>query len=233
MRILIVDQCSGRKSYPEDSAVCDAETIDGTTRSSLLDRPDLPGIEARDLYTGRQQRHVTEAVRVLRAAEYDVDRVFVSAGFGVVDEATRLPPYDVTFSGMTRQEIDDRSRRLGITDDVVDLVSATLPYDIVFLPLGADYYRALDFDSLIDASPASTTLVMFNQESLAAEQPTVVSIPARTEQAKEYGEITVALKGEYLRRFARQAAGSPPSSPEEIVEYCQSDPTVQSGLDSR
>lgn len=233
MRILIVDQCSGQKSYPKESTVCDIETIDASTLSSLLDRPDLPGIEARDLYTGRQQQHVSEAVRVLRAADFEVNRVFISAGFGVVDEDTRLPPYDVTFKEMGRKEINDRSRHLGIPDDVFEFVSANPPYDIVFLPLGADYYQALDLDRLIGGCPSSTTLVLFNQESVAAKTPNVISIPARTEQAKEYGEITVALKGEYLRRFARRATNSPPSSPEEIVEYCQSDPTMQSGLDSR
>lgn len=232
MRILVVDQCSGKKAYPDDSSVCDIEIIDENSLADLLDRPDLPGIEARDLYAGRQQKHVSEAVRSLHAADFDVDRVFISAGFGVVEEDTRLPPYDVTFKQMNHEEITARSRQLGISDDVIEFVTRTPPYDIVFLPLGADYYRALDLDRLISACHDSTTVVLFNQESLAEEHPNVVSIPARTKEAKEYGEITVALKGEYLRRFARQAVTSPPSTPEEIVEFCQADPTVQSGLDS-
>lgn len=232
MRILVVDQCSGKKAYPDDSSVCDIETIDENSLADLLDRPNLHGIEARDLYTGRQQQHVSEAIRILRAADVDVDQVFISAGFGVVAEDTRLPPYDVTFNQMNQEEKTARSRQLGISNDVIEFTAATPPYDIAFFTLGADYYSALDLDRLISACHDSTTFVLFNQESLAEEHPNVVSIPARTKEAKEYGEITVALKGEYLRRFARQAVKSPPSTTEEIIEFCQADPTVQSGLDS-
>jgi hypothetical protein len=232
MRILVVDQCSRDKAYPDDSSVCDIEMIDEHSLGDLLDRPVLPGIEARDLYTGRQQRHVSKAIRILRTADIGVDRVFVSAGFGVVEEDTRLPPYDVTFKEMNQEEIAARSRQLGISNDVIEFLTEAPPYDIVFLPLGADYYSALDIDRLIAARHHLTTLVLFNRGSLAEEHPNVVSIPARTKEAKEYGEITIALKGEYLRRFARQAVKSQPSTPQGIVEYCQADPTVQSGLDN-
>lgn len=233
MRILIIDQCSGKKAYPDDSSVCDMKTIDENSIADLLDRPDLHGIEARDLYTGRQQQYVSEANRVLRAADVDVDRVFISAGFGVVEEDERIPPYDVTFKEMNQEDIAARSRRLGISDNIIEFLTGKPPYDIVFLPLGTDYYSALDLDRIISTRPDSTIVVLFNQESLAEKHPNVVSIPARTKEAREYGEITVALKGGYLRRFARQAVKSPPLTPEEIVEYCQSEPTVQSGLDSR
>lgn len=232
MRILIVDQCSGRKAYPDHSSVCDIETIDENPLSNLLDRSDLPGIEARDLYTGRQQQHVSEAVRILQSADFDVDRVFLSAGFGVVEDDKRIPPYEATFKGMSQEEVASRSRRLGISDEVTEFVTATPAYQIVFLLLGTDYYSAIDLDRLISASHNSTSIVLFNQETMAEKHSNVVSIPARTKEAKEYGEITIALKGEYLRRFANQAVKSPPSTLEDIVEYCQSNSTVQSGLDS-
>lgn len=231
MRFLIIDQCSGSKDVPGGIDEFDANEIDSVSRSEILAREGVPAIPARKLYDGRQQRYIDSAVDQLRQAGDTVDRYYVSAGFGVVDERTELPPYNVTFADMTSSEIDDRASELGIADDIVELVSATDPYELVVFALGADYYRACDIARVLDVLPETTTGVVFNREEDASERANVVSVPARTEQADEYGSIVVALKGVYLTHFAgHRNAGTVPATPEEINQLFLTDPMEQTGL---
>jgi hypothetical protein len=229
MDILIVDQCSGDKSYPEQFRPFTEEQVDSQGLETLRRKERVPKRKARDLYTGRQQQFITEAVERLRSTGDSVDRYFISAGFGVVEEMEVLPPYDVTFTGKTAAEIQTRGERLNIEEDLRELVQNS--YDIIFLSLGSDYYRSFDLRGLSNTVPKETWLVCFNCEELAAERKNVVSIPARTEQAREQGTIVVALKGRYLQNFAEhRAAGTLPESIDELAEYCMDGYTTQSEL---
>jgi hypothetical protein len=231
MRILVVDQCSGSKDVPETATAFDAAAIDDHGREGLLSRDGVPAIPAVDLYTGRQQRYIDSAVARLRAAGDTVDRVFVSAGFGVVPERTTLPPYEVTFSGMDAAAIDDRADRLGISAALRDRIRTTPAYDVVVFALGTDYYRASGIDDLVAALPDGTVGVVFNREDLAETHDDVVSIAARTAEAKAHGTIVVALKGVFLQNFAdHRADGEAVDSPADVREYCTTPVTTQSGL---
>ncbi|WP_332898906.1 hypothetical protein [Haladaptatus sp. CMSO5] len=232
MRILIIDQCSGSKNHPESSDVYTADDIDGKGLKDLLERDGSAAIKARNLYAGRQQKYVDGAVDNLRRSEHEVDRYFISAGFGLIEENDLLPPYEVTFSGMTATEISNRSTHLKITDKVVDLITSKGSYNIVFLPLGTDYYQALNLERMISACPTKTTIVLFNQEELAEKVGNVVSIPARTKEAKKYGKIVVGLKGVFLQYFAENLAkGAMVKTKEDVVKLCTTEPTKQAGFD--
>ena len=230
MDILIIDQCSNKKSHPDESAVFDAAEIDQSGLDTLRNREEAVSLPAKKLYSGRQQRYISEAVDSLRADQHTVDRYFISAGFGLVEEQEELPPYDVTFANMSASEIRSRSASLEITEHTQEAVSAA-SYDIVFLALGSDYYQALDLSEVLTTLPENSTGVVFNQEDLAEQYDAVVSIPARTEQAKEQGTIVVSLKGQYLKNFASHlATGLEPESLEDITEACLSEPTSQKDL---
>ena len=231
MRILIIDQCSGSKDVPESAPKFDAADIDEHGREALLARDGVPAIPARRLYAGRQQRYIDSAVDRLRATGDTVDRMYISAGFGLVDEETELPPYEVTFGDMDPEAIDERAVRLVISADVREAIQVEPPYDVVILALGGDYYRSCELEAVIDALPRETYGVVFNHEELASGRPRVVSIPARTVEAKEHGTIVVALKGRYLQNFARhRKEGATVNEIADIVEYCTTEPTTQTGF---
>lgn len=231
VRILIIDQCSGSKDVPGSASTFNAAEIDEHGREGLLARNGVPAIPARRLYSGRQQAYIGSAVDRLRAAGDSVDRLFISAGFGLVDEETRLPPYEVTFNKMNGDAIDEQAAGLGIPSDVREAIRTAPPYDVVILALGSDYYRACDLEAALDALPDETIGVVFNQEDLAAGRENVVAIPARTTNAKEQGTIVVALKGRYLQNFARyRTEGATVNKPDDIVEYCTTEPTTQTGF---
>ncbi|GAB3680434.1 hypothetical protein GCM10028857_03150 [Salinarchaeum chitinilyticum] len=207
----------------------DAEQ-DGRAPSEILQETDSDGIPARELYAGKQQRRITDAVRILRENGHEVQRWFISAGFGLVDETDELPPYDATFSGASSETIQQRSRELGITAAVVEQISVTDIFDIVFLPLGADYYSTLDLDRVYAAIPDGTTIVVFNRED-DQNLENVVSIPARTKEAKRHGVTVIELKGTYLKQFAsRLGKRNGPLDADTIEVLCREEEDCQSNL---
>lgn len=201
MRILVLDQCSGSKSYPNSSPTFSLEDLEGRSREDVLDEDGVAARRARNLYDGRQQRRIDGAVDALREAGHDVDRYFVSAGFGLVEETELLPPYDVTFQDFSDEEIRDRAESLGLQEAVSELLASVPAYDVAFLALGKDYYTAIGFPQVLDEGTDSTT-VIFNGEETPDKGPNVVSIPARTPEARESGVTVVELKGKYIQNFA-------------------------------
>ena len=230
MNILVIDQCSKAKEYREGSPSYDADEIDDHGLEALRNRSQTPSIAARKLYAGRQQQYINDAVDRLRASGDSVDRYFISAGFGLVEENEPLPPYDVTFADMSKSEIRDRAGKLGIQNDLLELVSGA--YDIVFFALGSDYYASFDLPAVLGDVPGDTWAVCFNHTEVTDSFENAVSLPARTEQAKEQGTIVVALKGRYLQNFAdHRGNGKEVTSAADIERYCTETATTQTGLD--
>lgn len=218
--ILVIDQCSGSKEIPKGAPVFDEEETLEYTREELLGQDNVPGIEARDLYIGRQQGFVKDAVRRLRGNDHDVERYFVSAGFGLVGERDRLPPYEVTFSSMNVGEIRERSRQLNIQEELERVLTES-DYDMVFFTLGSDYYTSIDVDKMVQEIPADRIGVVFNRKLVDEQFENIVSVPARTEDAKRHGKIVVGLKGHYLKNFAQWIDGYDALKPELVERLCR------------
>ncbi|WP_089650003.1 DUF6884 domain-containing protein [Halobacterium hubeiense] len=218
--ILVIDQCSGSKEIPDDAPIFGEEETLQFSREDLLARDNVPGIAARDLYTGRQQSNVKSAVRWLMRQGHDVDRYFVSAGFGLVAEDEYLPPYEVTFSSMNVSDIRERSAKLDIQKDLRNLLQEA-DYDVVFFTLGKDYYTSIDVDEMVQEVRSDRIGVVFNRELVEDQFDNIESIPARTEDAKEHGTIVVGLKGHYMKNFARYIDTVDTLRPETIEELCR------------
>jgi len=220
LKVLVIDQCSGSKEVPENATEFELEELEGASKEELLERDNVPGIAAQDLYTGRQQENVTDAVRLLRKNGINVDRYFISAGFGLVEEYDRLPPYEVTFSSMNVSEIRDRSRKLSIKRDVARLLTES-DYDIVFFTLGKDYYKSIDIDEAVRKVPPNSIGVVFNRELVDDQYANIVSVPARTIDAKRHETIVIGLKGLYLKNFALNLSEVSHLKPETISDLCR------------
>jgi hypothetical protein len=229
LRVLIIDQCSGSKDVPEGAPVFEAEDLDKASKSELLDQPNVPGIEAHDLYTGRQQEYIDDAVRLLRSQDVSVDRYYVSAGFGVVAEDDLLPPYEVTFSGMNAEAVRTRAARLNIPRDIERLLTDST-YDIVFLPMGKRYYRSIDVDEAVRQITPDRIGVVFNRELVDRQYDNIVSVPARTEDAKRHNTIVIGLKGLYLKNFATNLSAVDAIDPDLVSELCRRIETTQTVL---
>jgi hypothetical protein len=231
MNILVIDQCSKSKSHSETTPVFGLDDIAAQSREELLAQQGVPAQPARKLYAGRQQRYINNAVDALRSTGHTVDRHFISAGFGVVDEATELPPYSITFADMGDEDIEQRAQELGLSEAVSGLVT-NQAYDVIFFALGRDYMLGLEMEEILDAISGESTTVLFNQEAIAGRFEHVVSIPARTEQARDQGAIVVGLKGVYLQNFADHLGrGASVTEADDIQEYCMQEVTSQTEFD--
>jgi cytoplasmic iron level regulating protein YaaA (DUF328/UPF0246 family) len=222
MKILVIDQCSKAKKARSTSSDNDLSQQD---QSEL---ENTPKYEARDLYEGRQQKFVSDAVDILRENGDEVDRIFISAGYGVVKETEKIPPYKETFAGLSEKEIRERSSELNIQEDVSEILEKQ--YDLIFFLLGNDYYLSIDMQSILKKIPEEVMTVTFNGESGTNKRQNHVSIPARTQEAKEHGTIVVALKGKYLQNFAEhKKRGVDIQDIDDVSEYCTTEPATQSG----
>jgi hypothetical protein len=218
--ILIIDQCSGSKYVPDGTPECDIDEVDEHTREELLSRENVPGIQSRDLYTGRQQEYIATAVRQLRDAGHNVERHFISAGFGLVSENEKLPPYEVTFSSMKVAEIRQRSADLHIQEDLWDVLAES-DYDIAFFTLGSDYYTSIDIDETVRQIPPDKIGIVFNRDLVGDQYENIISVPARTEDAERHGTIVIGLKGLYLKNFAQNVTSTEKLDPEIIQRLCR------------
>lgn len=231
MHILIVDQCSSAKKGKNRHEPLDEETIDSKSRQELVEKDGVPSYRAGELYQGRQQQRITEAVETLEQAGDTVDRIFISAGFGVVGEDEKLPLYDVTFSHMSASETDQRAAKLGIHEALHEFIVGS-DYDVVFFALGSEYYRSARLGELLPDVSEDTFVVFFNREEFEMEYDNGLSLEARTSQAEAYGTIVIALKGEYLRNFAEnRAAGKEVEDINDIEAYCKEEAVTQADLD--
>ncbi|MFC6975875.1 queuine tRNA-ribosyltransferase tRNA-guanine transglycosylase [Halomicroarcula sp. GCM10025709] len=218
--ILVIDQCSGSKYVPDGERIFDVDEIDGSSKEELLNHDDSLGIKAKDLYTGRQQESISNAVRRLRDDGHNVERFFISAGFGLVGEEEELPPYEVTFSGMNVSQIRERSERLGIKKDLWRVLNQT-DYDIVFFTLGKDYYTSIDIDETVQTVRSDRIGVVFNRDLVDQQYENIVSVPARTEDAKRHETIVIGLKGLYLENFAKNLPDTSEVDPETVSLLCR------------
>lgn len=236
MRILVIDQCSSSKRVPEWFEPYTEEEVDAHSLQELLNgigsRTRVPSLRAERLYQGRQQSYVSDACDQLRKAGDEVDRVFISAGFGVVNEGTELPPYDITFNDRSTTQVRTRGAELGIGDDLQAILNAGDPYDLVFFALGKSYLDSFPVGEILTSVTGKTSIVLFNQESTAKEYQHVRSISARLDEAKELGEIVVAVKGRLLQNFAaHRIREATPETLSDIVDYCRSPATSQSTME--
>lgn len=223
MNILIIDQCSKKKNVREGVTPLDAETIDNNDLQDLRERSQAAFIEAEKLYAGRQQQFISDAVNELRAAGDRVDRYFISAGFGCVEETEPIPPYNVTFTDYTKTETRERGEKLAIEADLRELVGDE--YDVIFFSLGTDYCESFDLSAVLADIPEETWVVCFNQDSVADSFTNTLSLSAGNDEADVNGTIALALKGKYLQYFARHRSGGQQiSSAEDIEMMCTTDP---------
>jgi len=153
----------------------------------------------------------------------------VSAGFGVVAEDEPLPPYEVTFSGMKAAKVRGRSARLSIPTDIERILTES-SYDIVFLAMGKRYYRSIDVHEAVRKITPDRIGVVFNRELVDRQYDNIVSVPARTEDAKRHNTIVIGLKGLYVKNFATNLSEIDVLDPERISELCRKIDTTQTVL---
>ncbi|MHA1581485.1 MAG: DUF6884 domain-containing protein [Candidatus Baldrarchaeia archaeon] len=145
MKIFVLGSCTAKKKFKRLDITC--EVIDKFGREKLIEREDLKDmvLPARDMYLGGQHLYTVKAIDLLRSIPSIecVDFYILSAGFGLLEEQTLIPPYECTFGVMSKEEIRHRSKKLRIEEKLIKILEEK-NYDIAFFLLGVKYLIAIE-----------------------------------------------------------------------------------------
>ncbi len=215
MDVLVLSPCSKDKQY---DPVLDCEDVDEHPREELVQAHCEYTTTAANMYTGREHKHVEEAVTHLREVA-DVDWYIISAGFGLLRDKTEIPSYECGFSDI--ESVRTRAKRAGYdTDDLTndETIQAVgrekeIPqafsdvlnreYDLLFVVLSEPYLLSVA-DALTEI-PEQTTAFAFASNGSQQYVGDCTWIPA-TEVERQALETTwMALRGKQFRELASSA----------------------------
>lgn len=156
------------------------------------------------MYTGNQNRELVKGVDLLREIEgVEVDYYILSAGFGLLMENKKIPPYDCSFAKMGKKEIKTRSKALSIPKDFRKIIKKS--YDLTYLALGQKYLFALG-EMWLDYTYCTT--ILFGKPHLGGQ---MITLPANKDTVIAFSEAgykihgIAGFKGDLFRILAHYA----------------------------
>lgn len=209
MRFLVVSSCTGKKadSGCPDAAKLTASDFEDPVRLRRREKELSSWVKpASEMYLGRQHTQMMDGVRKVRShfGEGSCDLGIISAGYGLIAENRRIAPYDLTFQDMPKPLIKERGERLGIPSALRKMIAE---YAVVFFLLGDDYLRSAR-PPLVPAK--GQKFVTFGSPKLRrVAEGDVVIVPAAQEQATQFGDGVVTLKGRMFSLFAAGLQANP------------------------
>jgi hypothetical protein len=206
MKIVIITSCTGEKSV---------ESADGLTLADFQRGPAHvaareDGVRdllrsAEDIYTGQQHVRLMRGITAFREAYPSTDATWtldlhvLSAGYGLVEGARLLAPYEATFQGMKTKELRSWADALGVPAAIRRVLAQ--PYDLAVLLLGDGYLSACNLDASVKLGGRT---IAFCGGRMAEKLPAIdnlLLVPLENADAKRFGSGLVALKGELVRRM--------------------------------
>jgi hypothetical protein len=185
--ILVISSCTARKVRP----ACDLERV-----------------AAGELYAGDQHRRLMEGILAYRQGGERAGRLrlrIVSAGHGLLGEDECIRPYDESFAGLPKREIDQRSSTLGIPAAFAEELQR--PRRLTILALGAAYLRACRVDNISEVGGPVLALTGETAQRCLPRAFTGLTLSVR--DAQRLGAGFVGLKGAMVARLLRALALEP------------------------
>ena len=210
--VAVITACSSSKMAPKHVNALSWSDIRGAPEHLARRTEELKRYmrAAEDLYSGQHHLRLMRGVRAFRrSGRGALTLKIVSAGFGVVDGATELPPYDESFSMRSSAWINNRAEDLEIPQAANAFL--TRRETLKLFCLGDDYYEACAFDWKLHHH-SNEHSVVFCSRKYAATVPDMANLHVvlcSQGQASKYKLAMVALKGELggvlLERLAAEA----------------------------
>lgn len=159
---------------------------------------------AEHLYLGQQHVQLMSGVKAYRATA-NLDLYIVSAKYGLVSGAFRLPAYDETFSGLGKRAIKEKANSVALPASMESVLSA--PADATIVLPGRDYLTASQLASM--ALGDEQRVYFVGGASIGRMLPSGKSVfhallNASDKTLFRSGEIALkgAVVGQYLKRLA-------------------------------
>ena len=197
VEVLVVIPCSKRKRESEQPSATSEELQSG--RFGYEGRLRSAAVEARELYLGRQHRHMVREVDRLRDARRDlrVGLVIVSAGYGLLEEHDLAVPYEATLGGSRSAQVG-RGLELGLPEAALRLAGRA---EYVVVALGAAYLAACGLPS-----PELPNGICLAPASVAGRGDSGIVACGRNE-ARFFGKAEREIRGYVLGELLASVAG--------------------------
>lgn len=157
-------------------------------------------IPAADMYTGDQHRYVMDGVhRIREALGHDAVTVkIISAGYGLLDEADPVYPYEATFKWLSRPAARAWAKQLLLPTAVRQALTSD---SLCFILLGDDYLTALS----PPIQPSRGQRLIFLAKRSAFDRvagPGVTTVPAGMPET-QFGAGLGRLEGQNVPAICR------------------------------
>ncbi|MEA1993934.1 MAG: hypothetical protein U9N35_06035 [Euryarchaeota archaeon] len=152
---------------------------------------------ASELYSGEQHLLVKKGVKLLREKNI-VDWYIISAKYGLIHEDEIVEPYNKSFTGLSKKEIRELSKKLRIKKKLSEVIEEK-SYEKAFFLLGEQYLTSIE-NFLKGVPPYS---VFFAAREIDGAE----TMPCGIKEAKKYQRSVISLKGylfvEYIKKEMR------------------------------
>lgn len=194
MKILVITSCTSWKKHKPSNQLKYEDFAPPEwfrQRTIELDKFKESAVE---MYTGQQHIYLMDGLNQLRETygQTVVDLNIISAGYGLLSEKDTIVPYNVTFQGLKKKEILERSHKLQIHEHVETLIA---DYDLVFFLLGEKYVRALQLCFRVSDLVTQIFLLGKTYRNLIPDTQNSHFVAAGSDLARKLSVMVVALKG--------------------------------------
>lgn len=209
MKILVITSCTGEKVVSPADQLTLADFQQGQKFVRAREKTQSAGlVPAEALYTGLQHVRLMRGVAAARAAVgIDLDVHVLSAGYGLVEAKRPLAPYEATFAGMKRDDLQAWAQRLNVPQDIRQRLAQ--PFDVAFVLLGEDYLAACNLDADIKLGGPAIFLCSAKTAKTLPKLPNLHRVIVANAQAKTFACGLVGLKGEVVARVLERLAADP------------------------
>jgi hypothetical protein len=198
--VSVIAPCTGRKNWrgpslnPAQLALLHA--------GLLPDADAWPRFPATELYAGLGHLLLRRGIDAFRAGGSGrLDFHIVSAGMGVIEERTPIPPYEATFLTLRGRARRAWAAQLGIPRGIADVFAQRA--DLRLVLLGREYLEVCALPAVTDGTP---TIVLAAPSAADLVPPGALHVPLQLTQAKRFHATLIALKGELVRRLLSDGA---------------------------
>ena len=203
MKILVITSCTSWKKHKPTNQLQleDFLSVERFTARSA----ELKSFEtsAGEMYTGQQHRCLMDGLKAFRRVHEStvVDLHIISAGYGLLAEDDVIVPYNVTFSGLNKSDLEASSNRLQLHERVETLIKG---YELVFFLLGEKYVRALQLPFEISDSITQIFLLGDSHRKLIPDLPNIHFVSAGEPLRDKLNTTQTALKGLVFKKVCER-----------------------------
>lgn len=204
LKILVISSCSGEKRFTPSNLAITRDLDNLELRAKKEKELSVYKVPANQMFISHQNLLILEAINnSKRNPNIKIDLAFISSGYGYIKATDPVIPYDINFSAMSMNDLDERSELLKIHEEAFYAIKK---YDLVFFLLGYEYLRSLKLPLDLDNNIKQIFLISHSDEKILPEnQEHLFVLKTGNDEAAKFKIKPSELKG-YIFKILCQAS---------------------------